>query len=77
VPFITRYRKDQTGGLDEDQLRAIEKEIETARAIASRKEYVLKTIEAQGVLTDEIQASVLACQSLQQVACSDLTFYFT
>ena len=67
MPFITRYRKDQTGGLDEDSVRLIEKEIETAAAIASRKEAVLKSIDNQGLLTPEIQAAVNGCETLQEV----------
>jgi uncharacterized protein len=54
VPFITRYRKDQTGGLDEEQIREIQLRVGKARQLAERKATILKTIEAQGRLTPEL-----------------------
>ena len=51
VPFITRYRKDQTGGLDEEQVRAIQLKLAATRQLAERKQSILKSIEAQGKLT--------------------------
>src|SRR5262245_26155749 len=54
VPFITRYRKDQTGGLDEEQIREIQFRIGKIRQLAERKATILKTIEAQGKLTPEL-----------------------
>src|SRR5262245_43682058 len=54
VPFITRYRKDQTGGLDEEQIREIQFRIGKIRQLAERKATILKTIEAQGQLTPEL-----------------------
>jgi uncharacterized protein len=54
VPFITRYRKDQTGGLDEEQVREIQFRAGKIRQLAERKATILKTIEAQGKLTQEL-----------------------
>jgi uncharacterized protein len=54
VPFITRYRKDQTGGLDEEQIREIQFRVGKIRQLAERKATILKTIEAQGKLTPEL-----------------------
>ena len=51
VPFITRYRRDQTGGLDELQLRSITDAVGKARQLADRKQTILRTIEGQGKLT--------------------------
>src|SRR5687768_9452322 len=58
VPFITRYRKDQTGGLDEEQIREIQFRVGKIRQLAERKATILKTIEAQGKLTPELQAQI-------------------
>src|SRR3954469_24428527 len=54
VPFITRYRKDHTGGLDEEQVREIQFHAGKIRQLAERKATILKTIEAQGKLTPEL-----------------------
>src|SRR5689334_15638704 len=58
VPFITRYRKDQTGGLDEEQIREIQFRINKSRQLAERKATILKTIEAQGKLTPELAEQI-------------------
>src|SRR5947199_1453062 len=58
VPFITRYRKDQTGGLDEEQVREIQFRAGKIRQLAERKATILKTIEAQGQLTPEIAEQI-------------------
>src|SRR5882724_12050549 len=58
VPFITRYRKDQTGGLDEEQIREIQFRIGKVRQLAERKATILKTIEAQGKLTPEVAEQI-------------------
>ena len=58
VPFITRYRKDLTGGLDEEQIRAIQWRVAKVRQLAERKATILKTIEAQGKLTPEIEQQI-------------------
>src|ERR1035438_1984834 len=53
VPFITRYRKDQTGGLDEEQIREIQTRLTKMRQLADRKQTILRSIEAQGKLTEK------------------------
>jgi uncharacterized protein len=67
IPFIARYRKEVTGGLDEEQLRAIAQRLAYLRQLAERKETVLRSIEAQGKLTPELQAAIEAATTLQQV----------
>src|SRR5437773_12040720 len=54
VPFITRYRKDHTGGLDEQQVREIQFRAGKLRELVERKATILKTLEAQGKLTPEL-----------------------
>jgi uncharacterized protein len=63
VPFITRYRKDQTGGLDEEQIRQIESRLVKLRLLAERKQTILRSIESQGKLTPELAASIQAAAS--------------
>jgi len=65
IPFIARYRKEATQGLDELALRAIEDAIEKARELAARKTTVLKTIEEQGLLTEELRKKILDCRDMQ------------
>ncbi len=67
VPFIARYRKEQTRGLDEEQILAIQKQYDYQNRLAERKEDVLRLIAEQGKLTDEIRQSVAACEKLSQV----------
>ena len=62
VPFIARYRKDQTDNLDETQLRDIQHRKESLAELAERKETVLKTIEELGKLTPELKAQIDACR---------------
>ena len=52
VPFIARYRKEITGGMDDGQLRQLEQRLDYLRELAARKETILKSIEEQGKLTD-------------------------
>ena len=54
IPFISRYRKEVTGGLDEVQIEAIQAQYEKLQETAKRKETILKTIDAQGKLTQEL-----------------------
>ncbi|MGD9127100.1 MAG: Tex-like N-terminal domain-containing protein [Planctomycetia bacterium] len=58
VPFITRYRKDQTGGLDEEQIRSIQSELVRMRQLAERKQTILRSIESQGKLTEELAKKI-------------------
>ncbi|KAA3656411.1 MAG: RNA-binding transcriptional accessory protein [Calditrichaeota bacterium] len=67
VPFIARYRKEVTGGLDEVQIRAIEDRIRYMRLLQERKDTVLHSIEEQGKLTDDLRAQIFAATKLQEV----------
>ena len=67
VPFVARYRKEVTGGLDEVQLRTILERLTYLRNLEARKEAVLKSIEEQGKLTDELRARIEAAATLQEV----------
>jgi uncharacterized protein len=59
VPFISRYRKEVTGGLDDTQLRTLEERLFYLRELEERRATVLKTIEEQGKLSDELKKSIL------------------
>ena len=67
VPFVARYRKEVTGGLDEAQLRDILDRLTYLRNLEARKETVLRSIEEQGKLTDELRARIEAATTLQAV----------
>lgn len=67
VPFIARYRKDQTGALDEVQIREIQQRSEYIQNLQDRKETVLGAIEEQGELTDELAAEIREATQLQEV----------
>ncbi|AIL97166.1 Tex family protein [Corynebacterium ureicelerivorans] len=67
VPFIARYRKEATGGLDDAQLRYIEERNTYLVELAERKQAVLESIEAQGKLTDELKREILAADSKARV----------
>ncbi|MBY0589051.1 RNA-binding transcriptional accessory protein [bacterium] len=58
VPFITRYRKEVTGGLDEEQIRAIQHRVGQLRQLAERRQTILRTLEAQGTITDELRTAI-------------------
>ncbi|MBL7712940.1 MAG: RNA-binding transcriptional accessory protein, partial [Chitinophagaceae bacterium] len=64
IPFIARYRKDKTGGLDEVQVQAIEDEAKTQKEFADRKAFIEKTITEQGKMTETLQAKINAAQTL-------------
>jgi|JI10StandDraft_1071094.scaffolds.fasta_scaffold05617_10 uncharacterized protein len=74
IPFIARYRKEATKGLDEIALRAIEDLIGKARELLARKNTVLKSIHEQGLLTDELQKQIVACTDLQNLEALYLPF---
>jgi uncharacterized protein len=63
IPFIARYRKEVTRGLDEIQLRTIEDAIEKARDLFSRKTTILKTIDEQGLLIEALRQQIIECQN--------------
>src|SRR3954447_15395656 len=58
VPFITRYRKERTGNLNEVAVREIQLRVGRLRELAERKETILKAIEAQGKLSEELAAAI-------------------
>jgi uncharacterized protein len=63
VPFITRYRKERTGGLNEEVIRTIQNRVGQLRHLADRKQTVLKSIEGQGKLTEELRAAILSADN--------------
>lgn len=67
VPFIARYRKEATGSLDEVQIKAIEERYLYIQQLEKRKEEVLRLIEEQGKLTEELQSAITAATVLQRV----------
>ncbi len=67
IPFIARYRKENTGGLDEEQLRAIKDRYQYLTLLEDRKKTVLKSIEEQGKLTEELKAKIEKAVKLQVV----------
>ncbi|WP_293830066.1 Tex family protein [uncultured Corynebacterium sp.] len=67
VPFIARYRKEATGGLDDAQLRHIEERNTYLLELAERKQAVLESIEEQGKLTDELKQSILNADTKARV----------
>lgn len=67
VPFIARYRKEATGGLDDAQLRHIEERNTYLLELAERKQAVLESIEEQGKLTDELKQAILSADTKARV----------
>lgn len=67
IPFIARYRKEMTGGLDEEQLRQVESAVEKRRALDERSATILASIEEQGKLTDELRAKIAAAANLTEL----------
>ena len=67
VPFIARYRKEATDGLDDVQLRELEARLSYLRELEGRRAAVLKSIEEQGKLTPELQAALLAAPTKQEL----------
>ena len=63
VPFIARYRKEVTGGLDDSQLRQLEERLAYLRELEERKQSILAAIEEQGKLTDDLRALILTCET--------------
>jgi protein Tex len=63
VPFIARYRKERTGGLDDTQLRTLAERFEYLTVLADRREVVLKSIGEQGKLTPELEKQIRACMN--------------
>ncbi|MFB1487033.1 MULTISPECIES: Tex family protein [unclassified Thiocapsa] len=67
VPFIARYRKEATGGLDDIQLRLLEERLVYLRDLNERRATVLKSIEEQGKLTPELQAEIVGAETKQRL----------
>lgn len=67
VPFIARYRKEMTGSLDEVQIKAVEDRYHYIQQLETRKEEVLRLIDEQGKLTDELQTAIQASTVLQRI----------
>ena len=64
IPFISRYRKEVTGSLNDEQLRKLYERLQYLRNLEEKKEQVLATIEEQGNLTEELKAQILAAETL-------------
>ena len=64
IPFISRYRKEVTGSLNDEQLRNLHERLTYLRNLEEKKETVLKSIEEQGQLTEELKARILAAETL-------------
>src|SRR5438067_2254927 len=60
IPFVARYRKEATGGMTEEQIRRVQVRVAQLRHLADRKQTILKSIEGQGKLTDELRNAILA-----------------
>ncbi len=67
VPFIARYRKEATGGLDDIQLRELEYRLGYLRELADRREAILKSIDEQGKLTPQLRAAIQAAPTKQEL----------
>ena len=67
VPFISRYRKEMTGSLDEVQIAQIRDEIERLRQLEQRRETILKSIESQGKLTEELREKITEAETLSKL----------
>ncbi|WP_026669749.1 Tex family protein [Butyrivibrio sp. AE3006] len=70
IPFISRYRKEVTGSLNDEQLRTLGERLTYLRGLEEKKEQVLASIEEQGKLTDELKAKIIAAETM--VAVEDL-----
>ena len=67
VPFITRYRKERTGNLDEEQIRAIQERVQLLRQLAERAADILRMIDSQGKMTPELRAEIARADSLKRL----------
>lgn len=67
IPFIARYRKERTQGLDETQLRTIQTRYDYYTALFSRQTTILSAIEEQGKLTSELKHAILSCRDKQRL----------
>jgi len=67
VPFVARYRKEATGGLDDTQLRALEERLGYLRELEARREVVLESIAAQGKLDESLRAAIASADTRQRL----------
>ena len=67
IPFISRYRKEDTGNLTEIDVREINNWYNNLSSLHEHKEHILKLIEDQGKLTSEIKQAIVRCKSISQV----------
>ncbi len=67
IPFIARYRKEMTGSLDEEQIRAISEKYEYQVNLFKRKEDVIRLIDEKGLLTEELKNNILKCTKLVEI----------
>lgn len=74
VPFVARYRKEATGGLDEVQIRAVGERQQVLSQLFDRKQTILESIQAQGQLTDSLRRAIMACRD--KTALEDLYLPF-
>ncbi|MEE3496304.1 MAG: Tex family protein [Butyrivibrio sp.] len=70
IPFISRYRKEVTGSLNDEQLRNLDERLKYLRGLEERREQVLASIEEQGKMTDELKAKIIAAETM--IAIEDL-----
>ena len=67
IPFIARYRKEATGSLDDQLLRELSERLEYLRNMDKRRDEIAKTLDEQGVLTDELRGQLAAAQTLSEL----------
>src|SRR6188768_1042758 len=67
VPFIARYRKEVTGGLDDTQLRNLEERLRYLRELEDRRASVIASVDEQGKLTPELRAELLSADNKQRL----------
>src|SRR6201998_760320 len=67
IPFIARYRKEATGSLDEVAIMQIRDEIERLRQLEQRREAILKSIESQGKLSEELKEKILDAETISKL----------
>jgi uncharacterized protein len=67
IPFIARYRRERTGGLDEETIRRVHDRAKRLRVLADRKGTVLRSIQSQGKLTDELRGAIQAAETFQRL----------
>ena len=66
IPFISRYRKEATGGLNEVQVAQVKEQNDKLTELIHRRDYILQTIEEQGKLTDDLKKRISECWDATQ-----------